>query len=303
MLSIRRAPCCVTLTLLLASTSAGCRTLSSRGPVPASVASCRQLTQQGTSAIDRGDWKRAEGLLARAVQSSGNDADARRYYAEALWRRGARTEALVQMQQARRLAGEDPNLAVRTGELHLELSDTQSASQMVNEALRMDPKLANAWALRGRVSAAGGQHRAALADYQRALGYAPGDRDVGILIAEAYRQLNEPERALVSLQTLAESYSPGDEPQRLLLLQGLALSALQRYDEASRVLSAAAYRDRPTSEILYYLADAEWRGGRVASAQKTLDQCLALDPEHAPSRTLRAQIGTVAAATAQAIAR
>jgi tetratricopeptide (TPR) repeat protein len=267
------------------------------------VASCRQLTQQGTSAIDRGDWKRAEGLLARAVQSSGNDADARRYYAEALWRRGARTEALVQMQQARRLAGEDPNLAVRTGELHLELSDTQSASQMVNEALRMDPKLANAWALRGRVSAAGGQHRAALADYQRALGYAPGDRDVGILIAEAYRQLNEPERALVSLQTLAESYSPGDEPQRLLLLQGLALSALQRYDEASRVLSAAAYRDRPTSEILYYLADAEWRGGRVASAQKTLDQCLALDPEHAPSRTLRAQIGTVAAATAQAIAR
>src|SRR5690242_17293589 len=148
MLSIRRAPCWFALTLALAS---GCRTLSSRGPVPESVASCRQLTQQGTSAMDRGDWKRAEALLSRAVQSSGNDADARRFYAEALWRRGARTEALVQMQHARRLAGEDPNLAVRTGELHLELGDTQSASQMVNEALRMDPKLANAWALRGRV--------------------------------------------------------------------------------------------------------------------------------------------------------
>jgi predicted Zn-dependent protease len=75
------------------------------------------------------------------------------------------------------------------------------------------------------------------------------------------------------------------------------------YDEASRVLSAAAYRDRPTSEILYHLADAEWHGGRLASAQKTLDQCLALDPEHAPSRALRAQLGTVATATTHAAAR
>jgi len=165
----------------------GCRTLSSRGPVSQSVATCRQLTQQGTSAMERKDWKRAESLLARAVQASPGDTDARRNYAEALWHRGAQQEALAQLQEARRLLTEDPNLAVRTGEMHLALGQISSAGQMVDDALRMDPKSAAAWALRGRVAAATGQTRAALADYQRALGYAPQDRDISILVAEAYR--------------------------------------------------------------------------------------------------------------------
>ena len=34
--------------------------------MPPAVATARQLTQQGMNAMERGDWKRAESLLARA---------------------------------------------------------------------------------------------------------------------------------------------------------------------------------------------------------------------------------------------
>ncbi len=279
-----RANLCVLLAL--GAALLGCRTLSNRGPVAQSVATCRQLTQQGVNAMDRGDWKRAETLLARAVQTSPVDTDARRNYAEALCHREAWQAALTQLEVARKLAAEDPSLAVRTGEVYLALGQVDRASRMVDEALRLDPKFASAWALRGRVAAAGGRTREALADYQRSLGYAPDNHDVAILVAEAYRTLNEPQRALVTLQTVADSYSSGDESQQVLMLEGLALTALGRYDEAARSLSQAAQRDRPTPELLYRLAEAELLAGRSANAHYTLQQALALDPNHAASQAL-----------------
>jgi tetratricopeptide (TPR) repeat protein len=276
--------------MVLCALAGGCRSLSNRGPVSQSVATCRQLTQQGINAMERGDWKRAESLLSRAVQTSATDVDARRNYAETLWRRGATQDALVHLEEARRLAVEDPNLAVRTGELHLALGQVSTASQLAEEGLRLDPRLASAWALRGRVATANGQHRAALADYQRSLGYAPEDREVALLVAETYRQLNEPQRALLALQALADRYSPGEEPQQVLYLQGLALSALGRHDDAAQSLSLAARRDRPTAEILCRLAEAELFVGRYAVAQQALQQALAIDPQYAPSRALAARM-------------
>ena len=276
--------------LALCALAGGCRSLANRGPVSQSVANCRQLTQQGINAMERGDWKRAESLLSRAVQTSATDADARRNYAETLWRRGATQDALVHLEEARRLAVEDPNLAVRTGELHLALGQVSKASQLADEALRLDPRLAAAWALRGRVATANSQHRTALADYQRSLGYAPEDREVALLVAETYRQLNEPQRALLALQALADRYSPGEEPQQVLYLQGLALSALGRHDDAAQSLSLAARRDRPTAEILCRLAEAELLVGRYPVAQQALQQALAMDPQYAPGRALAARM-------------
>ena len=157
----------------------GCRTLGGRrGPVSRSVAECRHLTEQGISAMDRGDWKRAESLLAHAVELSCVDVDARRHYAETLWHRGALPEALVQLEEARRLVNTDPALAVRTGEVCLAIGQLGQAQAMADEALGLDPKFAPAWALRGRVAGAAGRGRQALADYQRSLGYAPDNEEV-----------------------------------------------------------------------------------------------------------------------------
>lgn len=248
--------------------------------------------------MERGDWKRAESLLARAVQTNPNDAEARRHYAEVLNHRGAQQAALAQVDEARKIAGDDPGLIVRAGELSLALGQTAAAARCADEALGVDPKFAPAWALRGRVATASGQPREALAYYHRALGYAPEDSAVAILVAEAYRQLNEPDRALVALQSLATRYSHGDEPQHVLYLQGLALGALGRHDDAAQCLAQAARRDRPSGEILYRLAEAEMLAGRHAAAQGTLEQALAIEPEHTASRELSRRLALAGGAAA-----
>ena len=126
----------------------------------------------------------------------------------------------------------------------------------------------------------------ALADYQRALGYQPDDRQVLLAVAEIYRQLNEPERALVSLHSLVDSYPPGEEPQQLLYLEGLALVALGRYDDAVARYTLAGERGGPTAEILYRLAEAESLAGRGVNAHIAAKQALVLDPNHLAAKAL-----------------
>ncbi len=278
---------CVAICAALAS----CRSLD-KSPVSQSVVQCRQLTQQGVNAMERGDWRRAESLLEQAVATRGDDIDARRNYAEVLWQRGAKVEALAQLEEARKLVSCDPALTVRTGEVYLAMGQINLATQMVDEALGVDPKFARAWALRGQVTRATGHPREALADFQRSLGYAPGDYQVSLLVAETYRQLNEPEQAFVALQTLADRYPPGETPQQVLHLEGLALSAQSRYDDAARILSEATQRQRPSADLLCDLAQAELMAGRLPRAQHALQQALTLDPNHAASQALSLRIAT-----------
>jgi hypothetical protein len=62
--------------------------------------------------------------------------------------------------------------------------------------------------------------------------------------------------------------------------------ALNRYDDGVESLAAAVGRERPTPEILYRLAEAQWLAGNPAQAAITAQQALAIDPQHQPSREL-----------------
>ena len=137
-----------------------------------------------------------------------------------------------------------------------------------------------------------GRQDQALADYHRAIGYAPNDRQILLQIAELYRQLNRPRRALATLHSLAATYSPGEEPQQVLYLTGLAYVALGRYDEGIESLSTAAIREQPTPEILFRLGEAELLAGRPAQAEAAAQQALALQPRHAQSRQLLDRVRT-----------
>jgi tetratricopeptide (TPR) repeat protein len=253
--------------------TAGCHLTGLGSPVPAALANSRQLSQQGNAALERGQPQEAEQLLAKAVAACPTDRDARRYYAEALWLRGAGAAAVAQLEEACRLDPEDAPQRVRLAEMHLALGQVEAARQSVEMALDRDPRLAAAWAVRGRVMRAEGDFRQALAAYHRALGQACDDPRVLLEIAEVYQQLHEPQRALETLQSLAETYPPGEEPQQVLDLLGQAYAALGRYDDAAGSFASAAARDRPTAELLGRLADAQRRAGRADEAARD-NSCL-----------------------------
>ena len=278
--------CAFPLGLALAALSSGCRLPGGKGPVSRSLAASRQLCQQGVAAIERGQWEQAEQLLSEALDACSEDPDARRHYAEVLWHRGDREAAVAELLEASRVAGEDAILHVRVAQMRLAMGHMDLARQAVQRALDLDPKLSAAWAMRGRVRRAAGQPRLALADYHRALGLDPNDRSIPLEIAQLYRQLDQPQRALAALQSLADTYSPGEEPQDVLYLEGLAYAALGRHDDAVESFSAALVRGQPSPEILYQLAKAELDAGRPTHAAAAAGQALALDPQHQPSRQL-----------------
>jgi tetratricopeptide (TPR) repeat protein len=242
------------------------------------------------AAVDRNHWAEAEMLFAEGVKICPDDPDVRRHYAEALWHRGARQEAVAQLLEASQKCPEDAALRVRIAEMQLALGHVDLALQTAQLALDLDPRLAAAWAVRGRIRQAQGQPRQALADFHRALEWDPADRTVQLEIAELYRQLNQPQRALVALQSLADSYPPGEEPQQVLFLQGLACLELNRPDAAAENFAAASLRGKPTAEIFRRLAEAELLAGRPVQAAAAAGKALALAPEDQPSRKLLQRI-------------
>jgi cytochrome c-type biogenesis protein CcmH/NrfG len=54
--------------------------------------------------------------------------------------------------------------------------------------------------------------------------------------------------------------------------------------------SAALTRDKPTPEILFRLGEAELLAGHADEAANVVQQALALDPQHQPSRELISRI-------------
>jgi tetratricopeptide (TPR) repeat protein len=280
----------ISAVLLLALLSAGCRLPGRDGPVPQSLADCRRLSQQGLAALDRGEQPKAETLLAQAVAACPVDAEARRHYAESLWRRGAQKEAIAQLEEAGRLAGEDALLRARLAEMRLASGQLDLARQDAEQALNLDPKLPSVWAIHGGVMRAAGQPHEALANYLHALSYAPNDRKILGEIAELHRQLNQPDRALQTLQTLADTYPAGEESGQVLYLMGLAYVALGRYDDGVESLSAAVTRQQPTAEMLCQLGEAELLAGHPAEAADVAQRALTLQPQHQPSRNLLERI-------------
>jgi tetratricopeptide (TPR) repeat protein len=264
----------------------GCRLPGHDGPAPRSLVECRRLSQQGVAALDRGRQQDAEALLAKAVAACPADAEARRHYAEALWRRGAQTEAIAQLEESGHLAGDDPLVWSRMAEMYLATGQLELAWKNADKAIDLDPHLPSAWAIRGGVFRLNRQPAEALTCYLRALGYAPKDRAILTEVADLHRQQNQPERSLQTLQSLADTYAPGDEPAQVELLLGQAYLALGRYDDAAESLSLAAKRGRPTVEMLCQLGEVQLAAGNPTEAAATAQRALALQPQDPRSRAL-----------------
>lgn len=279
-----------TVWLLLAV--AGCRIPGLDGPVSRSLATSRQLCQQGMVAMEREQWQRAEQLLQQAVKTCSTDADSRRSYAEALWHRGAQEDAAAQMERACELAPGDAELHVRTAEMYLAMKQMDPAINHTRQALELAPRLASAWAMRARIMQTGDQLQEALASFHRALGYAPNDRGIRFETAQLYLRMDQPARALVILQNMAETYSPGEEPPWLFYAEGHAYKAMHRYDDAIQSFATAKARGAPLAETQCQLAECLMAVGRAADAASAAREALMADPQCQQGRELLARIET-----------
>jgi tetratricopeptide (TPR) repeat protein len=274
--------------------SPGCATLRGKRDNSEAIGACRQLSREGVAALEHGDAARAQLLLDQAVEANGNDVDARRQLADVLWQSGNAAEAMIHIDRAVELDSQHAPTIVRSGEMRLGLGDSDGALHRADESLLLDPTLAGAWSLRGRVFRAKGQYERALADYHQALRFNPHATEVLLEAAEVQYQLGRPQRSLTTLQNLLQSYPPGEEPRRALWLEGLAFSAVNRPEDAVEALYAASGRGPAEPELLYQLARAQSAAGQAVDAAATAQ--LAADAGHQGSVTFLAQLRAESAA-------
>jgi predicted Zn-dependent protease len=211
-----------------------------------------------------------------------------------MWHQGAANEAMSHAAAAVRLKPDDASLVVRAGEMALACGARDAALERAEDAIRLDPHLAGAWALRGRTLAQLNAPDRAIADLQRALVFDPDNQPVLYELATTYRKQGEHARCLTTLHHLHDTYSSGQEPQSTLVLEGLTLMDLKRPAQASDVLLAATQRGPANPDLLYYLAQAQMAAGHRNEAAAALQQALAVDAAHQPSRTLMAQLAATA---------
>jgi len=277
---------------VLALAASGCRAFRCQQVSDEAIALARQLSLQGMDAQQRGHWDEAETLFANAVIACPRDERARCGYAEALWHRGDRPEAMRHMEEAVRLSGHDPERMVQLGHMYREQGDLTRAGQQAERAIAANAQLSSAWALRGEVERASGERNEALASFHRALSLQPHFPPVQLAVAEIYMSEDRPQRALAVLQSLAASCPTGQAPTDLLVRQSLALRNLGRFSDAARMLAVAAERGRPSADLLCLLAQTQHQAGEDAAASATLAAALAQTPQHPGARALERELGT-----------
>ena len=264
---------------LLIAASGGCCFWRMQNPVSKSVVESRQFVQQGVNALERRNLEEAERFGAQAVRACPDDPQAHRYYADVLWEQGRPKEAIAEIDASLAKAPDEAETRLRAAEMRLRMRDYDGSLADVRRVIDVDPKSASAWAMKGRILREQGDLKGALADTQRALTFDPRRREVLRQSADLYAALQQPNKALCSLQALADTYAPGEEPHDLFVAQGFAYAALDRKYEAAKSLRTACERGRATPDLLLALAEFETSSGQSMEAYRTAQQAVALAPD------------------------
>jgi Flp pilus assembly protein TadD len=219
--------------------------------VPGEAAGFREM---GRGLLDRRELAKAERALARAVEISPSDAEARRLLArtyEGLRRDDAAREAYLAVL---RLVPDDEETPYALGGLALRAGDVASAREWF------------------------GRHLRAAGD----------DADARLRVAFAWLEAGRPEDALEAARVGVAELGP--EP-RLKLAEGLALQELRRWPEAAAALGAVP-ADAGDVWVTARVSQAYAlsRSGRHADAERALEEPLRARPRDARLLTMRAHV-------------
>lgn len=256
----------------------------------------RSLSLRGFESLQQQKYEDAESLFVEALRRSTNDERAQWGYAEVMWQRGQHQAAIEHMSKAVELSGPNPDLynpdlLVRLGQMYLEQGDLVRAREKAEAALRARRHDPTAWALKGDVHRGNSEIEEAICCYQRAMVYRPDWPEVQVTVAELYRQTARPQRALATLDRMADQRSENQLPPRSYLVRSQALADMGEREAAMICLRSAAGRLAPDqSELLYQFAEQQMQLGDLTEARVCLGRALQRDPNHSAAQHLQMEL-------------
>ncbi len=286
--------CCCLLVMLLVHS--GCHSLRARRQTRA-LSDARQNSLRGAEKLQQQKLEEAEFLFTEALRSSSADERAQAGMAEVLWQREQSRQAIKHMTQAAAISGGNPDYLVRLGEMNLQQGALDEALAQAEAALLNQRRHAGAWTLRGKVLQQRGQWEEAMTCYHRALSEQPQNAPVQVALAEIYRQVGRPQRALATLDAMTDGQAVDRIGPEAWMLKGQALADLGETSAARNCLrNAALCCGQDATEQLLAVARVQLETGDFAEARNCLDRAFEHDPYNPTALQLQAMLdrGTAA---------
>ncbi len=264
---------------------------------------------------DAGRLDEAEAQLRRVVAAAPGDLRARRALTLVLAAQHAGTELASQLAEITRLDPEDMDARLELGAAYASLGDVDAALGSYEEVLRRRPKNTVALKVAADLYRTKGEPAKAAAYYEKLRRMAPDDPRPWFLLGASYYEagrLDAAERMFTEGARfpgmLGDAYSNlgaiafrrGDAKQAIWFLSraatrrpgkagvrynyALALSAVRRYDDALREVTAATAAAPQDAEIRFFSGVVALRMGRLADATTAFQETLRLDPGHQDAR-------------------
>jgi tetratricopeptide (TPR) repeat protein len=188
----------------------------------------------------------------------------------------------VRLSELLQRAAEEPRCAQWQAELAgywLQAGQLQEADSYAVRAIGLDQHCAAAWQVRAAVAMAKSEWSIALGCYQQAINSRGENVETLSQIAECYRQLGEPRRALSACERAIE-LSPGGIPgQQLTVQQGRVLAELGQSRRAISILENAVLQSDATAGCWLALSEAQVLAGEASAARLTLARAQELFPD------------------------
>jgi tetratricopeptide (TPR) repeat protein len=223
-------------------------------------------------AIQKGKLDQAKGFFSKAAQEDPKDFRVRANLARALHQAGDKQLAIREMQHAVELSRGDPRLQVQLGEMYLDAGRWLESRRLAQVAIETNHQYAPAWALRGETEKLKGNYAQALADFQKALGYAPDMTSIQLQIVDTYQMMGQPLRALSAVEQVLTKHSADEQPEEALIAKGVALMQLKHVTPAINLLAKASRREKASSEVFVRLSQAQLQAGQLSQARMSLSR-------------------------------
>jgi Flp pilus assembly protein TadD len=238
-----------------------------------------QLADEAQEAAAKGDARRAQYLLAAAVEVNPADCESRRALSELLSEHGSFEAAAVHLRQLISRNPEDPRNHVALAEILYAEGRWESARTLIEQALEMDPRNIQGLVLLARLERQGNQVDRAITTYFEVLAVDPSNAQARLQLADLFLSAGRAEQAAPLLRQVVEDADacPADHRAGWKLL-GTSYARQQRWTEAIDALQRAIpLADRPVEELCQ-LAHAWEQTGNLPEAHAAWRKAQSIAP-------------------------
>ena len=236
------------------------------------------LMPRAVAAHQRGDLAAAEREYRAVLAVEPGHADATHFLGLLLHQRGESAQGLSLMQHALALSPQNYQYRSNLAGVLNQLGKPGDAERLYKEALALKPDHRDSHINLGMLYAAAGDHPRALACFDAALEFAPGDYIAWLGRAQSLQQLARGQEALAAYRKAAAAAA--DDPEQLQLL-GVALREAGEFEEAGRCHARALALAPDSPQAENGLGNVLAMGGDLAAAEQHYRRAIALKPDYA----------------------